>query len=121
MALYSDLELDPITNDLLIVDQDLRVIPDTTDAIVQRLRIRLKFFQEEWFLNRTFGIPYYQSLFVKGVTKAQVDALYRSEILDTQGVIEIVSFNSILDSTNREYSVGFSCRVSTGDTIALEV
>lgn len=121
MAQFSDLTLDPITNDLQITNRDLIVIQDTTDAIVQRLRIRLKFFKAEWFLNLEFGLPFTQTIFVKGVTQGEVDSLFRTQILGTPGVIELLTFTSTLDPASRAYTTTFSCRASTGDTIILEV
>ena len=121
MSLYSDLELDKDTNDLNVIDRDLVVIPDTTEAIVQRLRIKLKFFKGEWFLNKQFGIPYNQTIFSKGTTKPQVDSIFRNKILSTPGVVELVTFSSELDAARRSYTLSFSCRASTGSTIILEV
>lgn len=121
MAIFSDLQLDPDTHDIVVTDKDLVVISDTTDAIIQRLRIRLQFFKGEWFLNKLFGIPYHQTIFKKSITKDQADGVYRTHILNTPGVVEILTFTSALNVGSREYSLSFSCRASTGDTIVLEV
>lgn len=121
MSLYSDVELDKDTHDLLISNRDLVVIQDTTNAIVQRLIVKLQFFKGEWFLNKQFGIPYNQTIFTKGVTKAQVDSIFRNKILSTPGVVELITFSSTLNTSNRSYTSSFSCRASTGDTIILEV
>jgi hypothetical protein len=121
MAQYSDILLDERTNDLKIVNRDLFIIPDTANAILQRLRITLNTFQGEWFLNNKFGTPYYQLIFVKEVTKSQADAVFRDVILNTEGVVSILTFSSTLNSANRAYSVTFSCKVSTGDTLILEI
>ena len=121
MAIFTDLELDPTTHDIFVSIKDLSIIQDTTDAIVQRLRIRLKFFRGEWFLNKLFGVPYHQRVFNKSITKSQADGIFRSEILSTPGVVEIITFTSTLNNSSREYTLSFSCRASTGDTIILEV
>lgn len=121
MALFGDLELDPKTHDLVITNKDLVVIDDTADAITQRLKVVLLFFRGEWFLNTEFGVPYYQSILRKGITKTKVDGIFKKEILGVEGVIAILDFTSTLNAASREYTVTFSCRVSTGDTITLEI
>lgn len=121
MAQFTDIELDPDTNDIFVTDKDLALIEDTTDAIVQRIRVRLKFFKGEWFLNKLFGVPYHQRIYDKGITQSQVDGIFRSQILATPGVIEIVTFSSNFNTATREYDLEFSCRASTGETIILEV
>jgi|VirMetMinimDraft_7_1064189.scaffolds.fasta_scaffold89628_2 hypothetical protein len=121
MSDYGDIKLHSVSHDIFVEGNELAIILDTTNAIVQRLTIKLQFFKGEWFLNKLFGIPYNQSVFVKGATKAQVDSIFRSQIINTEGVEEIISFNSTFDAATRNYSVGFSCRAVTGDTLVLEI
>lgn len=121
MAIFSDLELDKDTHDLVVTDKDLGFIEDTTDAITQRLKVRLLFFKGEWFLNINFGVPYYQSILRKGISKGKVDGIFKTTILETPGVITLLNFVSTFNPVTREYSLTFSCRASTGDTITLEI
>ena len=120
MALHSDLELDTTNHDL-VVNKDLVFIEDTADAVTQRLRVKLKFFKGEWFLNTDFGVPYYHSIFVKGVEKVKVDELFKAEIINTEGVLSVETFDSTFNTATREYSMTFSCTVSTGEIITLEI
>ncbi len=121
MAQFGDLKLDKDTHDLVIEGKDLVVIEDTPDSIVQRLKILLLSFQGEWFLNIDYGIPYYQSILRKGITQSKVDNIFRQQILDTEGVVAIISFTSTFNAFSREYSLTFSCRVTTGDIVTLEI
>tara|TARA_R110000803_G_scaffold13482_1_gene37856 strand:- start:7344 stop:7709 length:366 start_codon:yes stop_codon:yes gene_type:complete len=121
MSLFSDLGLDQKTHDLIVTNKDLVVIGDTTDAITQRLKVSLLFFKGEWFLNTEFGVPYYQSILRKGITKTKVDGIFKKKILGVDGVISILGFTSTYSAASREYTVTFSCKASTGDTITLEI
>lgn len=121
MALFSDLQLDLDTHDLVIPDKDLVVMDDTTDSITQRLKVTLLFFKGEWFLNVEFGIPYYQSILTRGISKTKVDGIFKTKILDVQGIESIITFTSTFNAMSREYTVTFSCRASTGDIITLEI
>lgn len=122
MSKYGDIKLDKDSHDLqLIGGRDLIITNGISESVVQRLGIKLQFFKGEWFLNKLFGIPYNQVVFQKGVNQTRVDKVFREQILNTEGVVEITSFESSFDSVRRIYSVIFSCRDSTGATVILEV
>lgn len=82
------------------------------DVVAQRLWIRLRTFRTEWFLDEGYGVPYW-SFLGKKVSKAQVDLIFQREILAEAGVTEITAFESSIK--NRQYSMSFRVRVSTGD------
>tara|TARA_R110000823_G_scaffold261418_10_gene382197 strand:- start:4591 stop:4956 length:366 start_codon:yes stop_codon:yes gene_type:complete len=121
MAQYSDLLLTEDSHDLIVTDKDLVVIQNSTEAVKQRLKISLLFFKGEWFLNTEYGIPYYQRIMIKDVSKLQVDALFREKILEVEGVLSLITFTSTFNRVNREYSLSFSCKAFTGETIDLEI
>lgn len=83
-----------------------------TEVVAQRLWIRLRTFRTEWFLDETYGVPYWNIL-GKKISKAQVDLIFQREILAEAGVVEITAFESSIK--NRQYSMSFRVRVSTGD------
>ena len=117
----TDLLLTDGSHDLVIVNGDLVVIPFIEDSTAQRLKIRLLTFKGEWFLNTDFGVPYYQTVFKKITTKGQVDSVFRTQILDTPDVETITAFESIFDVASREYTVTFSCRVTSGESLTLTI
>lgn len=86
---------------------------ERTEVVAQRLWIRLRTFRQEWFLDEGYGVPYFQSILGKKVSKAQVDLIFQREILAEAGVVEITAFESSIK--NRQYSMSFRVRVSTGD------
>lgn len=117
----TDLKLDLLTNDLSIINGNLSITSESTETVAQRLSIKLKLFQGEYFLDTDFGIPYYQTILKKGVNKAIVDGVYKSAIINTPGVVRISSFNSAYSPRTREYRARFSVVADTGETITLEV
>lgn len=84
-----------------------------TQTVAQRLRIRLLTFQEEYFLDTTYGVPYFQRILGKKASKASVDLIFQQQILLERGVKEIVSFSSTFQ--NRQYSLSFSVKVNSGE------
>ncbi len=90
----NDLELDTETHDLVIENGDLKLLNDEPKVVRQTLTINLLFFQGEWFLDLEYGVPYFQSILVKGATKDLVDSLLRRAILDSYRVETIERFQT---------------------------
>lgn len=83
------------------------------DVVAQRLRIRLLTFREEWFLDTSYGVPYFQSILGHKIKKSAVDLIFQREILAENGVKELTFFESTF--RNRQYSLAFRVKVATGD------
>ena len=103
-------------NDIEVVGYAMSLI-DGDEAIKQRLIIALQIFKGEWFLDTDLGVPYYQTIFQKGVTKDVVDSILKRKIEDVEGISRIVSFTSTLNNATRDYTCTFVCKTTTNDTI----
>ena len=114
-----DISLDSTGDDILIRDFDL-VLIDEVDQIAQNLKIRLRFFLGEWYLDTQAGLPFYSDILVKAPNQYRVESLIKQEIVDTEGVEEITSFTSNYDGANRRFSVQFEATTVSG-TAALEI
>lgn len=115
-----DIELDPITNDLVFSDFDFQLIDDTKQ-IMQNLAIRLRFVLGEWYLDITQGIPYFQSFFKKSPNQIQIESILKTEIVTTRGILELTSFDANFDPRLRIFSVKFSARAISGEELLKEL
>lgn len=109
-----DLALDPLTGDLLLVDESAQLVSDI-DQIAQNLAIRLRFIFGEWYLNNLVGIPYYQFFFIKNPNQIQVESFLKQEIVNTRGIVQILNFSSSYDAIKRAFNVVFSCESISGN------
>lgn len=75
------------------------------DEVRQHIKERIWFFYEEWFLDRDAGLPWFQEIFKKPEKKALADAYLKKEIIDTDGVEELLSFDSRFDYAKRAYQI----------------
>ena len=104
-------------HDNVFVNGQCPVVTDPVERVMQRLKIKLLTFKGEWFHNRRYGIPYWQEILGKKVSKSRVDIVFQEAVLEEPGVVEIVSFSSSL--VRRSYSLEIRIRVrgETGTSV----
>ena len=101
-------------NDVYMDDTNNLAMVYDAEAIGQHIRQRLKFWRNEWFLNRDAGIEWLRYLLGQQPTIAPVaEAVIKREILDTPGVTAILGIDISYDRANR----GFICRSVTVLTV----
>lgn len=96
-----DLRLNPATRDL-----EAGTV-NGPDEILQRLITRLNRELGEWFLNTSAGLPWYQdgNGLLGSRDKQNLNLLIRRETLQTAGINRIVKFNSIFNTTTRQFTI----------------
>lgn len=114
-----DILLDEATHDIVFENGATPVTGSIADGLKQRLKIKFLTFKGEWFLNTNYGTPYYQQIFGKGRSKASIDIIFRQLIAEDADVESILSFESSL-SSDRTYSLSFSVKSRTGETVEIE-
>lgn len=90
------------------------------ETVEQRLRVRLRLFAGEWFLDNRLGVPYYSLILVKQPDLGAVESALRSVLLETPGVASLLTYNQRFDAEARALSVEFSVRTDSGDTLDLQ-
>jgi hypothetical protein len=83
---------------------------DQPEAVAQAVQTRLRLGLAEWFLDTTDGTPWTTQVLGK-YTKDQYDAAIRDRILGTQGVTQIDSYSSTLNTTTRTLTI--ACTIET--------
>lgn len=114
-----DIAIDQITGSLALLDFDLNLIDDTVQ-IQQNLIIRLKFILAEWYLDNTQGIPYFEDFFIKNPNQIRIESVLKQEIVNTDGVVELLAFASSYDNQLRKYNVTFAVRTISGEALQFE-
>lgn len=104
----SDLALDLLTGDL---EFPPRLIYGA-EAIAQRIRVRFKWFFEEWFLDQRQGIPYYRDILIKNPDPVLISFIFRRALLTTPGVVSVSKFNASLNKSTRHLTVNFEATLS---------
>lgn len=82
------------------------------DAVAQAIKTNLLLLQGEWWEDTSIGLPLFQNILGQSGSldsQKSVDLLVRTKILNTSGVIDILSYTSSYE--NRKYTI--SCTVNT--------
>lgn len=117
----NDILLDPITHDIDLVNGTTMVLcTQKKDLTRQRVEITLKTFLGEWFANILFGVPYFQTIYGKN-TKNAADIAIKTAIQNVEGIVELISYESSLDSTTRKLTVSFRALSEDGEIIEQEL
>ena len=116
-----DIHIDPLTQDIELTNSQLFSITEKEVSTRQRLDITLNAFRGEWNFNINFGIPYLKNAnnSVQLLEKGNEDILdleIKSAILNTEGIVGIESYQSVLDS-DRVATITFSAVTESGEII----
>ncbi|MCB1421738.1 MAG: hypothetical protein KDJ69_04585 [Nitratireductor sp.] len=95
LSYASDLYVDPVSNELVMIDN--------AHAVAQHVGQRIHTFWGEWYLDQEIGIQWLQEVMGKRDTRAQLvaEALLRTEIMATPGVRDIVEMELVTDLKTR--------------------
>lgn len=111
-----DLLLDS-SGDITITDDDL-VLSTGLDSVRQRIKMRLRMFKGEIFIDTALGTPHFDSTFARRPDLDLIKSVYRKVIGESEGVVELVSLTVELPST-RILSVKAQVLASDGQRIVL--
>ena len=83
---------------------------DTPEAVRLAVLTRLMMGEGEWFLDTDDGTAWRTRVLGKH-TQDTRDAVIRARILQTEGVISLVAYNSVVDPATRSFTV--ACIIDT--------
>lgn len=116
-TLYSDFLIDPVTGDL-DVSKGLTLIEDNQVSLRQRLWLRFNVWTGDWYFNESFGFPY-RAYLSKKVMKTILDNKIKDVARLEPDVMEITSFDSIMDRTTRSYQAFFEVTTTENEIVRL--
>lgn len=98
----SDISLDLVKGssgyyDYLVIDNDLALTSDAqaggSDPVQQDILQAMRTFLNEWYLDNTLGMPWFQQILVKNPDLSSIDGLFINLILGRRGVEQLLSYD----------------------------
>lgn len=112
------------TNDIVILGGDLKFTSDEgfLETMKQRIKATLLTFLGEWFLDDPespqVGVPYFQSLFESKLPTLELaDSVFRTALINIDGVTAVEELSFELDSSVRALTVKFKVRTTGSGTV----
>lgn len=102
-------------NDYTFGNGQLDYFINTPAAVGQVVQTSLLLFLGEWYLNSDDGMPWFENVLGKH-TKTEADNAIQDYVLKVQGVLDITSYESIIDSKLRKFSVTMTIDTDFGPT-----
>lgn len=106
----------PVAHDLSLDAGTVEVVTDLAEEVAQRLRIRLQFFKGEWFLDTREGIPYFQTVLVKGTSEQTIRAIFSQVVRSTAGILSLDTLTTSFAPPSRTLSLDFTATLEDGRT-----
>lgn len=111
-----DLLLDS-SGDITITDGDL-ALSTGLDSVRQRIRMRLRMFKGEVFIDTALGTPHFDSTFARRPDMDLIKSVYRKVISESEGVLALQSLTVTL-LANRTLDVKAEVLASDGQRVVL--
>lgn len=89
------------------ITKGLMSLNTTYEALRQHLEVKFQIFLNEWFLDTTVGVPYFEEIFVKQSNFIVVQQILKEVISTTDGVNTITRFDFDYEPTSRLASLSF--------------
>lgn len=106
--------------DIRVANNRFSIVQDKAE-IRQRIINELRSFLNEWFLDRTLGVAWFQIVFQKGQSPAVIETEIKNAILGTEGVTALDRFEPLdYDPATRGMSVDFTARTVDDETIEVQ-
>lgn len=101
-------------NDIILSGTGFKRV-DGAEYVAQKIRSKLQLIYGESTLDTTAGIDYFSDIFVKPVDLPMVASIFKENIIETDGVNELLTFDYDLDTTERHLTISFSVNTDYGD------
>ncbi len=87
---------------------------DGAERISQQVKVTLLAFLGEWFLDTSFGVPYFESILVKSPDRASIEAVLRARIRAVPGVDRVRRLDLDIEPELRILRVTFEADTAAG-------
>lgn len=115
LALQVDDE-NPDVGDLYLEHGTMRLTNTLAEEVAQQLFVRFKFWLGDWFLDRTQGTPYLQSILGLKTPTAVIEQIFKTLIITCPGVSQLLNF-SFSRLPSRVGALSFTCLLADGTTL----
>jgi hypothetical protein len=105
-----DFALDVDTGRMILPPRPIR----GAARIAQSIRIALRTWLADWFLDTTQGVPFLEQILARKAKPETIEAILRGQILLVNGVLSIQSFTMDINNRTRVCTIKFVANSAEG-------
>lgn len=106
----ADFYLNPVTEDLDVSTGDFR-FTSGIETTAQLIELRLSAFKGEWRYDLDNGVDYFGRILGKKPSDAELTAIFRLALAETEGVDSVTSLVVSKNRVTREYTITWQVKV----------
>jgi len=120
-----DFYLDPLTGDIDLTNNTMRLTNSIEESSRQQILITLRGYRGEWVFNINAYLPWLANennpaqLLGAGSSKQYIDSLIKQQILFRENITDVISYESTFNKITREMVVNFKARTTSGEVISI--
>lgn len=96
------------------------ILAEGEEAIDQNLRLRLKFFLAEHFLDQRLGIPFYREVFIKNPNVRLLRTIFTEATRTTAGISSVDNLEVVIDAPTRTLEIFLVATMETGGILTYD-
>lgn len=96
-----DLQLDAKTHDLALDLRGRARLVAGAARVAQQVEVTLLTFLGEWFLDITFGVPYFETILVKSPNRTEIESVIRARVKAVPGVRAVPTVEIEMEASTR--------------------
>lgn len=116
-----DLLIGDTGNNLQIINFDLAFTGATDVYAAQKIRLKLSIFANEWYLNNTIGIDYFNNVLIKDPDINLIEDIFKTKILEMPEIQELISFEQEFDTALRKLTTTFKAKLVDDSIIEVTI
>lgn len=103
----------------LSADGRTLLLKEGEDQLRQAIEVGLKIFRGQWIYDPAAGVPYLQTVFVKGTPLEVIRQAFRSQVIKIPGVVDIPEMSVQFEKTENTLRVDMLISGENGITVDL--
>tara|TARA_B100000029_G_scaffold324168_1_gene316592 strand:- start:122 stop:469 length:348 start_codon:yes stop_codon:yes gene_type:complete len=107
------MNIELVENDFAFIDNKVKMLSNI-DEMVQKISNCLNSFKGDWFLDLSLGVPYFQEIYIKGISKEELIAIFMNYLSQIDGVIAINTIDVEHDPSTRTSTLSFTAKTKDG-------
>lgn len=104
----------------IVIENGLLQTVEGDDELIQRLDFKVNFFENDWFIDLSFGIPYFGRILQRGANVDDLYGVYEKALAEEPGVERVRFMSLVIDPQVRILRLSATVLSSSGADVLVD-